>query len=177
MWSYVSALKWPRMWYGRDDLSSAQHELGLVQSKRSRPMFTGDQVRWNRRNTPTVLEKFCTCKYPASENHVNIRGYILSVCRDLCCDVISLYTSSHRTRTCTRLMASSADPTAAAKGYSYPEGTADSKSKVQPGIIMVSLTELKTGRHYNAFGLHLMWSMTKIQPLGYHFRCSCVINM
>lgn len=31
------------MWYGRDDLSGAGHELGLVQSQGLQPTFNGDQ--------------------------------------------------------------------------------------------------------------------------------------
>lgn len=45
IWSYISALKWLRVWYGLDDLSSAGRELGLVQSKGSQPTLKGVQCR------------------------------------------------------------------------------------------------------------------------------------
>lgn len=67
-----------------------------------------------------------------------------------------------------RLMASSADPSAAAKGWSHPKGTADSKSKNKYSIsknhitgvseqvmIMEFLAEPKTGHQWNAFAVHL----------------------
>lgn len=127
IWSYISALKWLCVWYGRDDLSSAGRELGLVQSKGLQPTFKGvqggnvNQMTQKKKvlgKTQTVLEKSCKFECPVSENHVNScgRDYILSVCRDPCCDMISLHTFGHRTWTCIRLMASSADPIAAAKG-------------------------------------------------------------
>lgn len=100
------------MWYSRDDLSSARRELGLVQGKGSQPIFNGDQVR----SVNQMKQKTACFECSVSENDVNSTDYILSVCRDLCCDVISLYTFGHRTWTCIRLMASSADPAAAAKG-------------------------------------------------------------
>lgn len=41
--SYISALKWLCVWNGRDDLSSAGRELGLVQSKGLQPTVKGVQ--------------------------------------------------------------------------------------------------------------------------------------